>query len=130
MTEPIDLDEIERIRAAVSPKWFTYFTGDAHDSPYWGQIVRVWTDDITHWAEGFCIVTEEPEADDHSEDRAYLVAAANALPALVAELRSLREVARAASVVVDDCVPLTGEDQPEPDDWLVLRVALAAWRKR
>jgi len=89
--------ELERLCAAAPG---VYFTDDAEASPYCGRIVRVWGDGTQHWAEGYTIVTEEPEADDHPEDRRRLVESANALPAMLSRLRALERVAAAAKEVV------------------------------
>ncbi len=82
--------ELKRLLALSPGNWFTA----DDDGPYSGKLVRVWGDGSQHWAEGFEIVTEEPEADDHPEQRALLVAAVNAAPHLLARLERMETALR------------------------------------
>jgi hypothetical protein len=93
---PIDIDELERLEKAATPGPWAYFP----DSIYAGEIHAVIHPEGESLPVGTQHITSTPDYDDRPDDMALIVAARNALPELLAELKRLRqlrwEVKRAA----------------------------------
>ena len=85
----IDLDEIMRLREAATPGPWKVNIGDFESEDGYGTVTAPYVE-----ADGktICVPFDRgPDDDNDEDDAAYIVAACNAVPELVARIRELEE---------------------------------------
>lgn len=132
----IDIDELMRLHAAATPGPWEVNIGDFESEDGYGTVTAPYVE-----ADGktICVPFDrDPEDENDESDAAYIVAACNAVPELVARIRELEEYKASVyaamcneSLDVDGVCPMSGMACPfekecediTTDEWL------AVWRK-
>jgi len=114
MTDPLDLDELERLEKAATPgPWSFKGTGGLHmDGARDGWMVEG-PHNGKRWPR---IARDAAPYRERGENPALIAALRNAAPALIAEIRRLREENARLREAATTTTPTSGEHHPQKEN--------------